>query len=98
MKPTDIMSSEKSKTPTESEMEFAEKRIFSSGESARLSGSLPPYFWPKNLVEKEEDTLPVLVLRTSISSLFVRATNSSELSRLRTSAVGCDPPSCAEAG
>src|SRR5437879_2850139 len=40
------------KTPTESEMAFAEKRVFSSGESARYSGSLPPYCWPGSFVER----------------------------------------------
>src|SRR4029077_7486143 len=33
----------RSKTETQSEMALAEKSVFSSGESARYSGSLPPY-------------------------------------------------------
>src|SRR6266851_10421271 len=42
----------RSKTATESEMALAEKSIFSSGLSARDSGSLPPYCCPGSFVER----------------------------------------------
>jgi len=46
------------KTPTESEIAFAGKKVFSSGESARYSGSLPPYCWPGSFGRKRRDWLP----------------------------------------
>src|SRR5580693_3808547 len=42
----------RSKTAMESEMALAENRVFSSGESARYSGSLPPYCCWGSLVER----------------------------------------------
>src|SRR6266478_9256919 len=87
MKPTawsgwpDVMFG-RSKTATQSEMALAEKSVFWSGESARYSGSLPPYCCPGSFVERYETGWPVAVSRTAISSRSVSATNSLELSRL----------------
>src|SRR5215472_2067997 len=76
---------------TESEIASAEKRVCSSGESAKLSGSLPPYVWRGSLVESEDSGLPLFVSKTEISSRFVSATKSFASSWVRTNAVGCEP-------